>query len=166
MDGGATFDFTDIGTGADTPARYGAFPSSSVRDAQCEQCFCCASLVSSLTSCVCVVCVLLFSRQVGFVSAGTWPPNAELMGAHSVSSRVHIHSKNGKMKMHLDRRTAQRSDDAGWTAAISRSVDGFNTWTTVFTNTSFYFNQISCYGEQVCYAAGENDNWGVSHTYT
>jgi hypothetical protein len=45
----------------------------------------------------------------------------------------------------------------GYAAAISKTTDGGRTWTTQFAqNNTFYFNEIDCFGADLCCAAGES----------
>jgi photosystem II stability/assembly factor-like uncharacterized protein len=95
---------------------------------------------------------------------GTWPPNAAtpkspMKGRQQISSRVHLHYNNLHSSLHFDQ-GRENLDAAGWSAAIFRSNDGYGTWEQVFSNDTFYFNQISCPSEQVCFAAAENDDVG------
>lgn len=45
----------------------------------------------------------------------------------------------------------------GYAAEIAKTTDGGRTWTTQFSNNgSFYFNEIDCFGTELCCAAGES----------
>jgi len=104
------------------------------------------------------------STSVGFVSAGTWPPNKKTHGTW-LTRNIHLHtSVDAEQYMHLEQ--PEESEDSGWAAAIFRSTDGFQTWTKVFSADTFYFNQISCASEQVCFAVGENDDSAFGYRST
>jgi len=62
--------------------------------------------------------------------------------------------------MHLETGHVDLPTTTPWAAAIFRSTDGFNTWQQVFSNDTYYMNQISCPSENVCFAVGENDDNG------
>lgn len=50
----------------------------------------------------------------------------------------------------------------GFVGAISKTVDGGQTWTKVFDSQGlYYFNQISCVDDRNCFAVGENARMAV-----
>jgi photosystem II stability/assembly factor-like uncharacterized protein len=131
-DGGASFSFVDMGAGDNhNRARYCSFPSS----------------------------------QVGFISSGHWPVNTKKYGKY-LSRNIHAHSNlaTKEQYIHLDFDHSNdlplKKGEAGWQASIFRSTDGFQTWTEVFSNSTYYMNAISCPSENVCFAVGENDAEG------
>jgi len=129
-DAGANFKFINISV-LKTDARYGAFPSPSV----------------------------------WYISAGEWPDNGAADKAEHativkhLSRRVSLYQHlDGTMRHELHAPRPVAKDAAGsWRAQIVKSTDAGNTWTSVFYETGFYFNQIACGSEKHCCAAGEAD---------
>jgi photosystem II stability/assembly factor-like uncharacterized protein len=138
-DYGATFDFVNVGGDPNIPARYGSFPSP----------------------------------NVAVIASGTWPPSKRTHRKESNKNvkhvtrnvAVHFDEKTGKTSMHLNREHRKKASDSGWYAQIFVSNDG-KTFTQTYENTTFYFNQISCASETVCYAGGENDDMGFGYLTT
>lgn len=141
-DGGASFTFSEVNPDQTAaPARYGSFPSP----------------------------------KVGFVAAGDWPSvsgGVSRSNVRELTQNVHIHeSRDGtsRLRLNLNRAAAPAvaTDDedepnSGYVGVIYRSTDGLQTWKAIYTNTSYYFNQISCASERVCYVAAENDAFGYA----
>lgn len=139
-DNGATFTFSSVGSNPNIPARYASFPSSTV----------------------------------GFVAGGTWPTSKKSYGKY-LTRNIHLHHNREEKEsyMHIE---FDHDDEAGedgvppyngtWAASIFRSVDGFQTWEEVYQNDTFYFNQIACPSENVCFAAAENDDFGYGFRTT
>jgi photosystem II stability/assembly factor-like uncharacterized protein len=134
-DGGATFDWVNLETPNTPYARYGAFPSPSV----------------------------------GFVASGVFPNNnkadeeilqtGDIRLNHVVSIRKH---RNGpKVVLNKPRKVSVSGDDSPYAGSIQRSTDGFQTFTTVYSNDTIYFNQISCSSTQTCYVVGANADLSV-----
>jgi len=102
-----------------------------------------------------------------FVTTGQWPNNSlSHRGGHEFSRHIHWHSWNEgtNFSIHHDQVHQDdfdvESDDPpqGWFGEIWRTTDGGETFDLVYSNDTFYFNQISCGSEDVCYAAAENDD--------
>lgn len=127
-DNGQSFEWTYIQTPSKPWARYGAFPSP----------------------------------QVGFVSSGSFPNNnEEELVQGDIRLNHHLSVRKGG-KTHSPRvvfnkpspQSGASADDDGYLGSIQRSTDGFVTWTTVLTNDTMYYNQISCPSTQICYIVG------------
>jgi hypothetical protein len=107
----------------------------------------------------------LLARYGSFPSATTWYVAAGDFPTNNTKSRDHSYfysnAKDGKFTQSF---FGEKSvGDAGWGASIMKTTDGGKTWAQVFNDTGrFYFNQISCFNEQVCTAVGE----GESSTFT
>eukprot|EP01084_Bolivina_argentea_P000315 599_1 len=101
----------------------------------------------------------LVSDKTWFVTFGSWPSKNK----NQQSARVEIvdGKRVTKSMMNLGNETN------GYTAAIVKTTDGGETWTTVFSSaTTFYFNAIDCVSETLCVAVGEGMNAGAgAHIY-
>jgi hypothetical protein len=82
---------------------------------------------------------------VHFISAADKKKSLQQAKKHSKKAS---HTKHGK----------KTPETTPWAAAIFRSTDGFQTWQQVFSNSTYYMNQISCPTEQVCFAVAENES--------
>jgi len=98
-----------------------------------------------------------------FVVSGTWPPSKSTKRRGTpITRNIHLHHSGTKAAMHFEFEHDDETDPdtPDWAGVIQRSNDGFQTWTTVYTNDTFYFNQIACPSSLICYAAAENDDFG------
>jgi len=105
------------------------------------------------------------TTSVGFVASGSWPPSKKPLRGTPITRNIHLHHGEKIASVHFELEH-EDVEAGGWIGVLQRSTDGFQTWETVFTNDTFYFNQISCPSAQVCFAAGENDNNGYTYRTT
>jgi hypothetical protein len=100
-------------------------------------------------------------KNTWYIAAGQWPatePEDSLV--YEMSSRISIHNENGKLskRLNLDRQEEATTTTSGWYGQIVKTTDAGQTWTTQFTTTDYYFNQIACYDDLHCCAVGESDS--------
>jgi photosystem II stability/assembly factor-like uncharacterized protein len=75
-----------------------------------------------------------------------------------LSSRVHIEQTSPTDMNHRLFPASPSTTDAGWKAQIVKTTDGGKTWTSLFYDETFYFNQIGCTDANHCCAVGEADS--------
>lgn len=100
------------------------------------------------------------NAKVGFVVSGRWPENAQVdVGSRfDLTERFHVNLHNGEVSLRQTRQHRVDATEEGYVATVHRSIDGFQTWQEVFSNNTYYFNEISCPSASVCYAVAENLN--------
>jgi len=100
------------------------------------------------------------SQTTWYISAGEWPENVNAptdATYRQLSSRVHIEATSPTDMTHRLFPASPTTTDAGWKAQIVKTTDGGKTWTSLFYDETFYFNQIGCTDETHCCAVGEAD---------
>ena len=110
-DNGASWNFIDLKTPEVVHARYSSFPSA----------------------------------NVGFITSGCWPVSTteRVSRQFQHSQRIHYHvDENGKKTKKLvihptSDRQIEESFDGTYQGIIQRSTDGFKTFQTVYTNTTY-----------------------------
>jgi len=134
-DYGVTYDHYDANLNDSLPTRYGSFPSA----------------------------------KVWYLTAGMWPDTTprtvrtENTIVHKLTQRVSIeHNKITGAVRHIvstERRTPSARLGDGYTAGVTKSIDGGKTWTTVYTDFgNFYPNAISCASETQCWMVCESED--------
>lgn len=116
------------------------------------------------------------SKNVWYTSNGFWPTDSasaeraaeetKHRRSHRMSSRVTVSEKGATIRdftngAKLGSNTTSAGESLGYTASITKTVDGGLTWTTVFPqddNNNFYFNQIACSSETHCVAVAEGED--------
>jgi len=114
------------------------------------------------------------SPKVWYLSAGQWPDQqkgSQRNGLMHISERLSIervlatdgtgrvtHRVHKRLHDPTKPRVTKFQDNNTYIAAVAKTTDGGNTWQTVFYDTSFYFNGISCPSENHCFAVGEADD--------
>jgi len=95
------------------------------------------------------------SDNTWFVSTGTWPSDdaEEKSEHHHITHRISL-SQDGKPYF----RTRAPTVTAGaiYQGGISKTTDGGETWTQVYSTEQNYFNTIHCASENVCIAVMSN----------
>jgi len=107
-----------------------------------------------------------------YISAGEWPNNKNPATDETyrrLTSRIHINQADKttlglkyfpsvtRIEDEMDVEV-EAPETPGWKAQIVKSIDGGQTWTSVFYDEgNFYFNQISCSNPNHCCAVGESD---------
>jgi len=134
--GGVDFTFYPATPVLTTEARYGAFPSATT----------------------------------WYLSAGTWPSDTEVTQPR-LSERIGLHMDvlSAEYKAKMIKHTKPRIDTASndtYVAQIVKTTDGGKTWTSVYQVTGkFYFNQIDCATENICFAVAEADDGPAAGSY-
>ena len=99
-----------------------------------------------------------------YVTSGDFPgsANERIDKAVKMSYRIRIGLPGrGNSKPQVDF-YSQHNLRGGYNGAISKTTDGGKTWTKVYdSNKQFYFNQISCYDANTCFATAENGKMAV-----
>jgi cysteine peptidase B len=115
------------------------------------------------------------NAQTYYVTLGNWPANSATQNTadelHLTAAMSIRRGKDGKPKRSIKKPQPQveaASSSSGgecnlYTAAIAKTTDGGNTWTTqVSLSTNFYYNGVDCSSATHCVAVGEgfNENAG------
>lgn len=98
------------------------------------------------------------SPSTWFVTLGTFPNTSSVAGAAAITRNIHLHADGQYAALHFNEKTPVPSDDPAWWGQIMATRNSGESFDVVFSNETFYFNQISCPSINVCYAVGENDD--------
>jgi len=104
------------------------------------------------------------SATTWYVAYGTWGNNsAESTDHYHLTQRVKVPIKSAKAGQfkRSSKKEFKSPAPSGYWAQIMRTTDGGKTFESVFLNETFYFNDIRCVNEKVCFVTGENDQWAV-----
>jgi hypothetical protein len=131
-DGGKTYKLVTIP--ATSEARYGAFPSAST----------------------------------WYVAYGTWPQNASSTTNKYnddryiyLSQKYKIRSPNAETSRAFRKKRQSAPQPDGYWAQIMLTTDAGATFSSVYINETFYFNDIRCPNVKTCFVVGENEQWAV-----
>ncbi len=81
------------------------------------------------------------SAKNWFVALGQWPSNGKKEAhIHEFSRNFNINRKFFQLEYTEDKSVSANS--SSWNAVIQQTNDGGQTWTTTFSNDTFYFNQV------------------------
>jgi len=105
------------------------------------------------------------TKDTWYVTAGYWPEDSHDTRFHSISQKIRLDKKTGKLDWSFDNRKTTKEDPPPYTALISKTTDGGATWTTVFKNTTdYYFNDIDCFSANHCVALAEGNSTHIFMT--
>jgi len=85
-----------------------------------------------------------------FVSCGQWPSNDS-------DSKSLAFQLTSRFSLPVDM-VVIRDNNLTWAAGIQKTDDAGATWTNVFWDETFYFNEIACPDAKNCFVVGENDD--------
>jgi len=98
------------------------------------------------------------TKNTWYVTSGEWPDEASNSQFRSISQKIRLNKKTGKLNFSSRSRT-ETSSAPDYTALISKTTDAGATWSIVFQNeTDYYFNDISCWSADHCVAVAEGDS--------
>jgi photosystem II stability/assembly factor-like uncharacterized protein len=97
------------------------------------------------------------SDTTWYVTAGTWPE--ELSARQGTRRPLNKHAAMTGAQMQLNLDAPPRNDDTGYYAAVLKTTDGGQSWTTVYQkeNQGIYPNGIHCSSETHCVAVLEGE---------
>jgi hypothetical protein len=106
-----------------------------------------------------------------FMSTGTWPsdnsssllfdskkkPQIEISKFVKIPADSYRHAvMHNKARANANKPSPSTT---GWWAEMFVTADAGKTWTSVFQNDTFYFNDIRCSDSMNCFVCGENDDY-------
>ena len=109
------------------------------------------------------------SASVWYVSGGWWPDSTEFQHGPtcmSISQKACVEmgpQYADAIMQQRDRRQLKQGWAPGYTALLTKSVDGGATWTVQHNSTGkYYFNDVACADVNTCYAVAEGFSDGAA----